>query len=193
MATTLLDTTEAGTIVQESLGPAMQALTPMQRRYVLALIEPQKPGADGMNGTAAAEAAGYQGDRKKLAEIGSRLRHNPKVVAAIHEEALKHLMGARLLATRVLTEIAGDVTQKGADRLKAADMILNRTGIIEETKSEVVVTHRRDPKEVIGDIVQMAKKLNLDPKQLLGAHGIVIDAEFEVIEVGSTLGLEDIL
>ena len=174
--------------LDEGLGPAMRDLTVMQRRFVIALVTDSRA-----NGSTAAAAAGYAGDAKKMAEIGSRLRHHPKVVAAIHEEALKRLLGARLLATGVVVEIAADQTVRAADRLKAAEMILNRTGIIEETRTEMVVTHKHDPADVTKEIIAMAKQLNLDPRALLGKYGVVLDAEFEVVSDGSSLGLEDFL
>ena len=169
-----------------AFGPAMSALTERQRQFVLAKVL----SVDG-NDTSAAAAAGYSGNRDALAVAASRLNNHPKIQAAIQEEAELRLHGAKLLATRVLVDIASNVKEKGSDRLKAAGMILNRVGMSEKTEHHVVVDNRVTTQQLIRDITELARKTGMDPSKVLGSVGVAIDADFSV--VSQLTGLEDIL
>ena len=86
------------------------------------------------------------------------------------------------------------------NRLRAIEMVMNRIGMHPKTEHNVNVNDARTDKQVVASIVALAKKLELDPRRLLGAQGITIDAEFEVIEptpaaphVVGRNGLEDLL
>jgi phage terminase small subunit len=179
-AVTLLTTEGKEQIIEDSFGPAMLALTPKQRAFVLA-----RTLSAGDNATQAAAAAGYEGDRDTLNVTASRLSKHPAVQAAIHEEAERRLFGAKLLATGVLLDIMGDVNQRTADRLKAVSMVLNRTGLSEKTEHHVVVEHTRSQEEMIGEIAELAKRLGMDPGRVLGSVGVTIDVE-------PISGLEDV-
>lgn len=121
----------------------------------------------------AAHEAGYMADT-----AGNMLMRNERVLAALHEEARKRLVGAALLGINVMIEIAQDTTHK--DRLKAATSLAAINGFNAEQK--VVVTHiRQDQESVVREIIDRATALGQDPRPLLLAAGIdktIIDAEF---------------
>ena len=172
---------------EESLGPKMRALTVLQRRFVLILV------GCANNATEAARLAGYSGDNDTLAKTATRLRHTPAVQDAIDEEARKSLYGAKLLAVQVLRDVLEDPTEKTHYRLKAVAMVLNRVGMPEVFNQSITVEHKLSSDELIKNIGDMARKLNLDPKQLLGSYGITIDAEYTEVPAELTDGLEDVL
>ncbi len=153
-------------------GPAMLALVPRQRGFVIAMLD--RPDADH---TACARAAGYDGQPQDVRRTAYRLAHDPKIQAAIQEEARKRIGGAAILGASVLIEIANNPKSKDADRIKAAFGLLNRAGLHEKTEVHSVVEHRGDDQAAIGRIRAMAELLGLDPKVLLGRAGVV-EAEF---------------
>ncbi len=144
------------------LGPAMQKCNPLQQRFVIALLE-----TGARDNTEAARLAGYSPtSRKSLHAQGWTTAHNPNVMAAIREEADKRLQSGALLAASVLVEICRDPLDK--NRFKAAVELLNRAGLIVETRHRVVVTDNRTKEQMENDILAMAKAQGVDPRQLLG-------------------------
>jgi phage terminase small subunit len=125
----------------EHWGPAMAALSPRQRAYVLALMV-EKPGHGAL--TAAARAAGY-GNRegtttpKTMAVIAQRLQNNDKVIAAIAEMTKKIIRSEALASIETVREIRDDPLHK--DRLKAAMVFVDRVDPV-ETRHNVEVTHK---------------------------------------------------
>ena len=173
------------------LGPAMATLTPNARAFVIALIE--------MGGAInemhlAVERAGYRCESKAAAYVQAhRLAADPRIQAAILEEARGRCKSASLLSISAMIEIIQDKTVKPSTRLQAASRIAAIAGMdpatqmLIKTTSEVTVTVR----EQISQVRQLAKELGLDPKVLLGKAGVTLEGEFE--ELGSTKGLEDLL
>lgn len=186
---------------EENLGPAMTALTPLQRAWVRALVD------TGGNATKAAGEAGYGADaatpaqkQNACAVAGYANARNPKVQDAIREEAGHRLYSGALIGASVLIEIASDPQHK--DRLKAATKLLDHNGYQIIAQQEIKVTHTPDNRETVAKIVEFAQKMGLDPKQLLGQYGVTIDADFKVVDTGvkqlaapapTAAGLEDIL
>ena len=172
-----------------SFGPRMRALSSdYQRRFVLAHVLLARP-----NATEAARQAGYSGDRDSLAVTACRLMHTPAIIEAIEEEAHKRLDSNRLLAAHVLVEVASNAMEKGSARVKAAEAILNRTNMPAMSESRVTVTHTKSERDMIADIVNLAQKLKIDPKQLLGEYGIVLDAEFtEVLAIPAPTAVDEL-
>lgn len=159
---------------EESLGPAMRALTAAQQRFVLALCTM----ADPTDETSAARLAGY-------AQPGNGAHfnmRNPKVLAAIREEADKRIRAGALIGARALTEIAMDTQHK--QRFQAAQALLDRAGLQVVAVQKIDVTHRdeRSNEALIADIRRIAIANGLDPVKLLGQNAI----EGEFVEVGST-------
>ena len=173
---------------RENLGPAMRALRPRQRRFVVALLHLGGIGA--RQNAEAAREAGYTGDRLTITRTAHRLAHDPMVLAAIEEEGRKRLHAGIITATSALVEIASDPLHK--DRLKAAGMVLDRVGMHATTEHRVLTAHvGGGDKAMIGRIRDLAAQLGVDPVKLLGydpssapaAHAEeTVEAEYEEVE-----------
>jgi phage terminase small subunit len=179
-------------VVQDSehLGAAMRALTLNQRAFVVALLE-----TGARDNTLAAQMAGFGTNIESQWQAGHRLSHNPKVLAAIREEADKRLKSGAILGASVIVKIAMNDLHK--DQLKAAVELCNRGGLLVETQHRVIVEDdRRDKSEIEAAIIALAKRLGVDPVKLLGVRSVAneeaIDGEFEEVAMSSE-GLEDIL
>ncbi len=180
--------TSALTTIQAPVefGPAMTSLNERQRAFVIAL---NNSGLE--NATQAARLAGYS--QKGASVTAHRLMHSKNIQDAIREDARARLASLVPGALRVLQDTIDNETHP--DRLKAALSILNRTGINEvmERNVKVEVTMTTDQK--LARIGELAEKLGLDPKVLLGNVEVpVVDAEFEEVKEPSGLnGLEGLV
>lgn len=103
-----------------SLGPAMAALTPLQRSYVTAKV------FLGLEDSNAARAAGYA--ESVAGHMAHEIARREDVQAAILEEGRKLMRTQGPKSILALVEIRDDKTAKGADRIKAAIELLNRSG-----------------------------------------------------------------
>src|SRR5262245_10298217 len=131
---------------KRSLGPAMLALNERQRAFVAAFIE-----LGGKSATMAARCAGYLfASEQSLRVQAHKLAHDPKIIAAIEEEAARRLAGGIALATTALIKIASDPKHK--DQFRACVELLNRAGMILEKRQPanraVVVEDQRSEAEV---------------------------------------------
>lgn len=160
------------------LGPAMRNLNDRQRGFVSAMFD-----YPGISNTKAALAAGYGNGNPECAAVqGNRLAHDEDVLAAIHEEAQRRLRSGAIMAVQTVLEIASDPTAENKDRLKAVEMLLNRSGLHAVSEHNVKVEHRDITDEgMIKRIKQLAEKQGLDPVKLLGTAGVVVDAEFKEV------------
>lgn len=157
------------------------------------------------NATGAARAAGYGAssateEQRQTAckTTGHRLRHDPRVLDAIQELAKDRF---RIVAHRATEELVAMIDNNDPKvKLKAIDMVLARTGL--GAAQQIDVNHRHDvtgmdDKQMIRRIAQLAQDQGMDPIKLLGSRGVVIDAEFEVVQdkepAMSSAGLEDLL
>lgn len=156
-------------------GPAMLALTERQQRFVLACL---MTGRD--NNAEHARMAGYIGTPATIAVTGFRVAHDPKVLAAMLEEATKRMHSGVLLATSRLMHLAANAKEE-KDQLKAISMILNRAGLHEKTEHKLTVKHETNEAEMLKQIERMAEFLGVDPKKLTG-NVAILDGEFKVIE-----------
>lgn len=157
------------------LGPAMLNLNERQRAFVIAMVE-----MGGINISRAALAAGYgNGNAASAAVLGHRLAHDERILTAIHEEAHRRLRSGAIMAVQTLLEIANDQSAKHGDRLKAVEMMLNRSGLHAVTEHNVKV-ERYDvtDESMIKKIKLLAEKQGLDPVKLLGSAGVLIEGEF---------------
>jgi len=164
----------------EDLGTAMKELTEPQRRFVTAYVE-----NGGSNEADAAYRAGYGSTPGDCASIANRMLRAPRILTAIREEADKRLKSGAILASSVLVEIASNRMHR--DQYKAAVELLNRAGLVVEGVSRVIVEDHRTEEEIVRRIADLADKLGIDPKKLLGSD--VVDAEFTV-EPGKNLTAE---
>jgi phage terminase small subunit len=200
-------------------GPAFAALaSDRQRAFVIAYVR-----EGGKNATRCYAEAGYKCDGFNVANVGAyRLMHDATVREAIREQSFARMGAAGLAATSLLVEImnSDDPSVKTSQKMKAAAMILNRTGLHETTEHKVVTEKKLNEQEKIDRIIAMAEKLGLDAKTLLGRAGYnvpgksdaqsapalpapkeeAIDVAFTPVEhidlatlPGSIAGLEDVL
>lgn len=149
---------------------AMSALTARQRRFVHALLQ---SGASTSAARKAATAAGYE------PEYGYQLMKDPRILAAVREEATKTVAGAALTGVQVMIDIA--LNKEHKDQFRAAKELAALNGFTAEQK--IVVEHiDSGMRDKIAEVRKLAEQLGLDPRLLIERTGLVIDAEFEVVE-----------
>lgn len=179
------------------MGPAMSALTPKARAFVIAVVE--MGGAINQMHTAA-EVAGYSGESKNSLYVQAhRLAADPRIQEAILEEARARCKSASLLAVSQMIDILQDTKAKHSTRLAAASRVAAIAGMDPATqmlvKSEVTVNVTI--KEQISQVKALAKDLGIDPAKLLGRAGVTIEGEFTEAEPeaseGVITGLEDLI
>jgi phage terminase small subunit len=159
---------------ESELGEAMLVLTKPQRAFVTAMLL-----FGGVDQNRAALAAGYGGNERSASVIACRMMRNPRIIAAMREEADRRLQSGALLASSVLTEIAMDARHK--DRFKAAVELLNRSGLMVETRQRITIEDNRDTNDLKREVAKMLSKLYKD-QPLLPALPKPIDAQFEEID-----------
>lgn len=151
----------------DDFGPAMQALSERQRLFVIELrLQKRK------SYTAAAKAAGYAGlSYGSLRVQGHRMSRNEMVIAALQEEATRHLDGSALMAVDVLVRIASDPKMAAGERRAAATAILDRSGhgASQNINVHKTVVDRTGPAMMVR-IEALALRLGLDPVALLGVN-----------------------
>lgn len=132
----------------------MSDLTPFQRKFVLAYC------ANGGNGAQAALAAGYaEGSARQRA---SELVTNPRILAAIREETERRLRSGVALGAKVLLDLAENAESE-AVRLKAAEALLDRGGLLLIARSETVhrVIDERSDEELLARLRALSGELGL--------------------------------
>lgn len=147
-------------------GPAMMALTELQRRFVLAMVSDPFG-----NRKEWAKAAGYSDKSNGAKVVGFRLMHEtPKVEAAITEVARSLMFcEAPVLAVAGLLKIARN--ERHPKQLRALETLANRTGLHELSESRIMVEHRSESTEaMVARIRELAEKLGIDVSRLLGAN-----------------------
>jgi hypothetical protein len=113
-------------------GPKMALCTPMQRRFVMALLE-----LGDLQHSRAARLAGSQAtNENSLAVSAHQMFHNRKVQEALHEQAIGRLASGKIMAVSQLLMMANSTTNETV-KLKALLAIMNRTGLHEITEHRV--------------------------------------------------------
>lgn len=156
----------------------MAELTERQQRFVTALVE-----TGGQDYTQCARLAGYTDSGSGAIQVaGWRLAHNPKVLAAIREMAELQLRAGALLGASAMIEIARDPMHK--DRLKAADRLMERAGMLVVQRSEHVIEDRRETKEILAGLKDLAARAGIPLDTIIGKRGAAeaIDGEFTEVE-----------
>lgn len=170
------------------LGPAMSKLTDRQRDFVYAMIE-----MGGLNYAGAARAAGYPAGKEGSSQLrvtGHRLAHDTKIQEAMREMGPRMLNAGIFIAARFVLETIDNPQVEIKDRLKASEMIMNRTGMHATSEHKVAVVHKDETSsEMIKRIEHLSRNLGIDSAKLLG--GIITDAEY--VEVPPEDDLSDIL
>ena len=118
-----------------SSGAAMARITPLQRRFVMALLM-----LGDLNHSQAARLAGCKCcSAASFAVAAHQMFHKPLVQEAIHEQAKVRLASAQIMAASHLVKMANESTNE-VTKLKALTAILNRTGHHEVTEHHVHAT-----------------------------------------------------
>lgn len=115
--------------------PAFNALTELQKRFVLALL--QFGSAKGQR-TKCARFAGYQGDDNTLHVVAHQQFHNNKIKAALREMTEAHLMSFQLMAVDGIASMAETARDEGV-KLKALLALADRTGF--QSVQQIKVQH----------------------------------------------------
>lgn len=144
-----------------------------QRAFVQRFVE-----TGGRNHSECALAAGYDGSAIHV--TGHRLAHDENIQKAIQEEARKMMTAASVMAVGTVMSIASNAAHK--DQLQAATAILDRTGLHAIAENKNTLSISVDRKQEIADVIAMCKQIGWDPRTVLGKHGIVLDADFTVVE-----------
>lgn len=165
----------------ENYGPAMRRLTPKQRAFCEQYMA-LGLGIRGNIGRAVVLAGFADPDPS---HYGRRLLQNQVIQDALTELGKANLTSNGPVAAEVLTEIMTDVTTSKRDRLRAAEMVLNRAGLHAVSEHKVDVSDKRDQGELMKRIKLLCEQLGADPKKLLGASFAskleAVDAEYEVV------------
>src|SRR5580704_4917942 len=154
-------------ISDDRLGPAMLALNPRMRAFVIGKVQ------GGLDDTAAARAAGYADDRKQP----WRLAHHEGVQAAILEEGRKLMRAHGPKSILTLVEIRDDKLRDAKDRIKCAIELLNRSGFHVVSEHHQHEHHHLSEAETDRRILALAAELGLPPEQ--ARLMLVAPAEFE--------------
>lgn len=116
----------------DDLGPLMQACTPLERRFVVALCED-----GGQDHTRALARAGSGcTTRESLRVSAMQMWRRPRVQEAMKEECWKRMNGFGLLAVSNVIDLARSARDEKV-KLKACLEVMNRTGMIAIQKMEV--------------------------------------------------------
>lgn len=199
------------TVDNSEWGPAMAALTPLRRAFVIAMLDaPLLNYSQAYRRATTEDGQQFSTTSNNAVHVEAhKLAHNPLVLAAYHEEASKRLQAGALVGASVLIDIAKNEHHK--DQLSAAKTLLNRIGLHEKTEHKVTVERPTDDIDIKRQIVALAKDLGWSDDELRKALGpnadismlalpapaqpFTIDAEVgEFVEIeNSTEGLEDVL
>ena len=145
-----------------SVGPAMARLpTDKWRAACWARFEVR-------DNTEAVRLAGFKPSRN-LRRTAYRLFHDERMLAALHEVGEAHLKAGVPDAIGVVREVLTSAETLPRDKLKAAEIFLNRAHPI-QTVHNVNVVQRKEvtiaaTEEVIGQIAELARKVGMDPAQ----------------------------
>lgn len=162
----------------------MKSLSPIQRAFVIAYIQTGKR-------REAYRLAGYSCSSLNAVDVNChRLMHDERVQAALVEEGRKHIKASAVLAMNYLTELVTNVEADHKDRSKAAIAILDRGGLHALTEHHVNITHHETRESKIQRVIELAKLLGKDPRELLGDLVDAIPSDMKAID-GEAVRVED--
>jgi len=153
-----------------SLGPAMKALPNDRYRAFVDFYLMEKPGYGAQ--TNAAKRAGFgkpETNDQTYRAIAWRIMQDPRVVAALAEEARKMLRGGAPDAVKALQGMVDDPTHK--DHARAVAMVLDRTDPT-VSNQHIAVTHRIvDPIQEEIEELRALRHLGTSREKLLEIYG----------------------
>jgi hypothetical protein len=152
--------------VEAEDGPAMKALPSDRHRAFVRALYQVKPG-HGAN-VKAAKLAGFgtpSSTPQSMATIASRLAHDERVLAAIHEEDQKHIRASAPRALRALSSLIENPSAK--DHARGIAIVLDRVHPV-ETTHKVTIEHRaassfKATAEVFERIMELAARAGVPP------------------------------
>jgi hypothetical protein len=162
----------------ENLGPAMQALTQLQRNFVTVYLEHSNWSAASI-----AREAGYADTGDACKVRAHTLVHDERVIAAINEQASKLLRRGGSIGVQGLMALALNPNHK--DHLKACIAIMDRTGFHAMSEHKVTVDDKRpqSKKEMIDRVKLLAEELGLGQEAIKKMTGEdVVDVEFKEVD-----------
>lgn len=153
----------------EQFGPAMNALNPQQRAWVMAMYEQGT-----MDATEAARTAGYVDNANGAIRVTAhRIAQRPDVKAAMQEEARRRITLMLPIADRALASVVQNAQHK--DQIRAVAMIYNRAGVPESVDRNININVTLTETEKLEKIKLLAEKHGIPLPQILGT---VTDADF---------------
>jgi hypothetical protein len=144
--------------------PAPITLTPKMVAFCDAFLE-----LGGRHQGKAARVAGYTDAAADA--VASRLLRRPDVLAHLRQLAQGRLQADILLSCQTLRELRDDVLTPPAERRKCAEVLLDRAGWVVASlnvNANVDVGGPQTRGEMLAEIVQWCKDMNLDPRILIG-------------------------
>jgi len=162
------------------MGPKMTALTEKQQAFVVAVAN-----LGTMDFTRCAAAAGYSTVSQTSLQVQAwRLAHDPRIQEAMFEFAQRRMQAGSLVALDVMLNIATNPQHK--DQFKAAQTVLDRTGLHAKSEHKVTVEDvSKTDEAMVARFLHLAKQNKMPIEQIratLEGTGVVIDADFTVVE-----------
>ena len=157
-------------------GPAMLAITPMQRKFVIALYD-----QPGIPHTRALRLSGWKGSDTACKSRAWVWSHHPKVLAAIEEYGRTEYNSKLPLAVGGVDSILRNPNHR--DHVKVLHGLLDRVGI--NPVNETVVTHRIERSDLLTKIAMLLERhaeFKLpEPAKGLPEPAKVIEAEYSEV------------
>jgi hypothetical protein len=153
------------TINLKKLGPAMRALPSDRWRAAAMARFMVKPGRGGGN-AAACRAAGFTGTTDSLKSTAYRVFHDPRMLEALHELGEAYIKQGVPDALMTVTSIMADKRSRGADRLKAAQIFIDRHHPA-QTTHHVTVEHVDDHR-MVEFAMKLASEMGVEAQKLIG-------------------------
>src|SRR5580765_71139 len=147
----------------EKYGPKLKALpTDKMRAFCWCYVH-----NGGQIGLAAAQAGYGEGGGERVASAsGSRLMQNQAILDACEELTWRRLSGMAVLAVNALEPILNNPQHKS--HIKAAEMVLERTGFVAERRLTVDKPASKSDEAILAVLAQLCEKLGADPEAFLG-------------------------
>ena len=165
-------------------GPAMKALSERHRKFVIDFLA-----NGGRNASEAYRQAGYTSSNTDTIKANAwRLLHDPRTQAAILEETKKRVTGSGPFAIETLIQMLDSPSITAKDRIRCAELLLNRGGFHAQTEHKVSVEHTLNTSELADKIKTLSAELGLDADRFLGDQTMIalpppeIEADFETVE-----------
>lgn len=158
----------------------MRELNERQRAFVVAMVEHPR-----ITQGEAARKAGYipSGSEGALRVHGHHLAHHPGIQAAVREVAALRLNSYSIMAAEAVARVLTDPEAENKDVLKAAGMLLDRSGFgAAQTINVNKTVNDQSGKAILGRIKELSDRLGVDASKLLqGPVAPVVDGEFSEV------------